>query len=322
MDIGQQGSKSIEEIFLPYATKQRKVLNHNGNRLAHYTSAENAIRIIQSKNIWLRNTRNMNDYSEVQHGYFQLQQYFQNETNKSRFIDALDKCSPNIGKDAISLFDQWWVHIQNSSYISCLSMHEQNEDEHGRLSMWRAFGRGVAGVAIVFKVPDKTDPKSNLNIFLTPAAYFNHEELCQELDEVINNIESNLEFLKLQPRANLVGWVYMAFMMAVVSLKHNGFREEQEWRLIHSPIQFPSQHVNSSTEIISGIPQIVYKLELINKPEAGITEVELQEILDKVIIGPSQFAQSIKESLVKELERAGVENSESKVVISGIPLRN
>jgi len=40
----------------------------DGARLVHYTSAENAYRIISGKQVWLRNAHLMNDYSEMQHG--------------------------------------------------------------------------------------------------------------------------------------------------------------------------------------------------------------------------------------------------------------
>src|SRR5438477_7266479 len=68
-------------IFMPYAMGKRKKLG----RVLHYTSAENAIKIIASRTMWLGNTQCMSDYSEVQHGYEMLWQYF-NDPKKAKVI--------------------------------------------------------------------------------------------------------------------------------------------------------------------------------------------------------------------------------------------
>ena len=52
-----------------------------------------------------------------------------------------------------------------------------------------------------------------------------------------------------------------------VSLKHCGFREEKEWRLIHSPMLRPSPSTAESTVIVDGIPQTVHALNLANRPD-------------------------------------------------------
>jgi hypothetical protein len=45
-------------------------------RFVHYSSAENIFKIISSKTMWLRNTRGMADYSEVELGYGMLHNVF------------------------------------------------------------------------------------------------------------------------------------------------------------------------------------------------------------------------------------------------------
>lgn len=57
---------------------------------------------------------------------------------------------------------------------------------------------------------------------------------------------------------------------AVLATKHPGFHEEREWRVIYSPAQQLSRHLSASLEIVRGIPQRIYKLPLVDKPEAGI----------------------------------------------------
>ena len=42
-------------IFLPYGFRARDRVRDNKARFVHYTSAENALKIINTKSIWLRN---------------------------------------------------------------------------------------------------------------------------------------------------------------------------------------------------------------------------------------------------------------------------
>ena len=62
-------SERLTEIVLPHAVKQRALLTKRKGRFVHYTSAENAIKIFNSKQVWLRSVRSMNDYMEVEHGF-------------------------------------------------------------------------------------------------------------------------------------------------------------------------------------------------------------------------------------------------------------
>lgn len=109
--------------------------------------------------------------------------------------------------------------------------------------------------------------------------------------------------------------------MATVSLKHPAFREEREWRLIHLPFEQPSPHVKHATVTLGGMPQLVYKIRPENRPEENINGITLAELLDRIIIGPSQYAGPIYASLVEELTKAAVRDAAKKMIFSGIPLR-
>jgi hypothetical protein len=86
-------AERLEGVFMPYAHEQRlDVIKRNG-RFAHYTSAENALNIINGREIWLRNTVLMSDYSEVMHGHQHLVKFFSNPDRKAEFIAALDECA-------------------------------------------------------------------------------------------------------------------------------------------------------------------------------------------------------------------------------------
>src|SRR5262245_50818927 len=89
-------------ILMPHAFAQRRRMIGVNGRFVHYTSAENGLRILQSSELWMRNTVCMTDYSEVRHGHALLHEFFQRQVHRDRLFAALDKCSAGVAKDAIS----------------------------------------------------------------------------------------------------------------------------------------------------------------------------------------------------------------------------
>jgi hypothetical protein len=160
-----------------------------------------------------------------------------------------------------------------------------------------------------------------LNLLFSPIAYFTDERLHSELRAIIKNIEHNRDFLKAADRSRVVGTAFHMLVLASLCLKHEGFDEEREWRLIYSPKRKPSSLVLPSIEVIDGVPQTVYKIPLDGDPTAGLAEIDLPHLLDRVIIGPTVFAWPMYEAFVAALTDAGVANAGSRVVVSGIPIR-
>jgi hypothetical protein len=65
-------------------------------RFVQYTSAQAAMGIIENKEVWLRNTQCMNDYSEVEHGISCLSEAFRSEDVGQIFKNSLEKLFPGI----------------------------------------------------------------------------------------------------------------------------------------------------------------------------------------------------------------------------------
>ena len=72
---------------------------------------------------------------------------------------------------------------------------------------------------------------------------------------------------------------------------------------------------------INGIPQTVYKIPLLNIPEEGFLNAEIPELIDRIIIGPTQYPTAIAEAIEAQLVEAGVSDAGDRIVISDIPLR-
>jgi hypothetical protein len=312
----------LETIFMPYAAARRAAVIAGNRRFVHYTSAVGGLGIISSKRIWMRNVMCMADYSEAMHGFESVRNFFSDEPSKNAFIGALDSCSPGLGIEGLNLFDQWWSDTRFGSYITCLSEHDDEEDGHGRLSMWRAFGNASARVALVLKLPLNEGVSVPLGVLFGPVAYLTDTQVSSELAEVTKNINADAGYLRTLDRQRLLGLVFITLVAAVLSLKHVGFREEREWRVIYSPKRAPSTLIESSIESFEGVPQTVYKLPIDGAASAELASLDVTRLLDRVIIGPNQYAWAMYESFVAALARAGIQDAERRVVISGIPIRS
>ena len=295
--------------------------NQTYARLIHYTTAESALKIINSKRFWMRNTNCMTDYREVQHGFEIFARYFGDPTKFKAFTETLDVCAPGAGKEAIQMFNTSWNSIRFSTYISSISEHQDQEDQHGRLSMWRAFGGSTARVGIVLKIPSISQGSLALNLLFSPVAYLSEEAAHKVMDRVIENIRVDCEFLCTVDRAILVRTVFLMLLAGVVCLKHEGFQEEREWRAIYTPKFWPSQLMESSTEVVAGIPQVIYKIPLDASVSGYLADLDFAKLFDRLIVGPTPYPWPMYEAFVDALVRAGVADAGNRLFASGIPIR-
>jgi hypothetical protein len=226
---------TLEGIFKPHARKQRDDFYAKSKRLVHYTSADIALKIIKTKRLWMRNTTCMADYSEAAHGHQMLQNFFSDPAKRETFTAALDILAPGAATEAINLFVQWLPPIRLNTYISSIAEHEDGEDLHGRLSMWRAFGGTFARVALVFRVPFYSGGAEELNLMFSPVAYMNQDQFHAEINAVIENIKAAADFLRTLDRQIIIAQVFNMLLTGVTCVKHKGFEEEREWRAIYMP---------------------------------------------------------------------------------------
>lgn len=328
--MAESDEVSLESIFHPYAMEQMvafaKKRGDGQVSFVHYTSAKAALGIIKSKRVWLRNVTGMCDYSEVLYGQSLLRNVLYNDGQKglTALTEAVDGCAPGATEEAIRLFNQTWNDIRHNTYVTCISEHYKEEDEHGRLSMWRAFGGTDVRVAIVFKFPYSLLRANVFSLVVSPVAYLGEQQLQTEVYRVVGNIHQHRDFLKSLGREQIVTSLYNMLVAAVTCLKHEGFKEECEWRLIYAPVRWHSQLIaqERSTEDIGGIPQIIYKIPLdANTPGApeGLKQLDFSRLFDRLIVSPTVYPDSMLEAFVTALQKAGV--PEPRILRSGIPIR-
>jgi hypothetical protein len=164
-------------------------------------------------------------------------------------------------------------------------------------------------------------PLAALWVFITPVGYFDQSRFDLEVDEALASLEANRDRIAQEPPEWAVNFGYLMLALTAVSTKHEGFHEEREWRVVHFPTLFESQIVRPFTELVGGVPQTVYKLPMENYPEHHLTGIDFSELLEKVMIGPTPFPDTIYTAMLSVLRAAKIPEPEKKLVISGIPLR-
>jgi hypothetical protein len=305
-------------IFFPHATKRTLDALNSGQRFVYYTSADTAMRIIRSNEVWMRKSSLMNDYREVEHGFDCLNSAY--KANKDRLLTVFDGMFPGFCEKLEKLFNGWLPNFRTDTYITCVSEHDASEDKHGRLSMWRAYG-GNAGVAMVFHGGPFLRPSDALKAYTSPVAYLNDEKFSREFTGLIDSVESNRDFLVPLGDQIVLNNIFAAFRHAVLCTKHPGFHEEREWRIIYTPSFLKSDRIVSTIESINGTPQAVCKIPLKDIPDEKLIGLNLPELIDRVIIGPSKFPVGSYDALLVLLTEAGVETPANKIVVSDLPLR-
>lgn len=318
----QAAVELLFSVLAPGLLEQAKVLENGEAKLVHYTSAENALNIIRSERFWLRNVRCMNDYSEVQHGIQLLLKVFNenDEARIKRIIEIFDGISPGAAGEAIKAFNAWIPSLPNDTYIGCLSLFRP-DDAYGRLSMWRAYASGTGGVALVMNSTPFLAETDNLKAYSLPVAYLSDQQFSDGIDRCLEVLAQVVPTISVLTSEKIRDTVFWWFLCLSVSMKHPAFMEEQEWRIIYIPSMDKSPVIEESVECVSGVPQIVQKIPLIDDPENGLIQADIPNLLNRVLIGPSQYPIVLRDAFAAAIEAKGVTDAQQRITNSFIPLR-
>jgi hypothetical protein len=306
-------------VFYPHAVQRMTDIGETGCRFVHYTTASVALSIIENRSVWMRKASLMNDFSETEHGLECLSYVYRRE-HGTKLKAVLRELNPALPSELEQLFDGWQPRFRADTYMTCVSEHLTHEDGLGRLSMWRAYG-GSTGVAVVLNNAAFLSPSDALRAYTSPVIYAKPDEFEPYFAQLVGTISSSRELLLRLGSESVKGYLFDAFRYAALSTKHPGFREEREWRVIHSPSYEPSDRLERSIEVVRGTPQFVYKIPLADIPEEDFYGASPPDLIDHIIIGPTDHPEPIREVLISLLQNAGVGDAEDRVLISDIPLR-
>ncbi|MFC4594273.1 DUF2971 domain-containing protein [Sphingobium tyrosinilyticum] len=317
----QSQEDALAQVIFGYASDRQDRLDRENIKLAHYTTAETALQILTGRKLWMRNATVMNDHSEIQHGHEIVGAALAGEPG-ARLRDILAGISTE-------LLDAGWPRLtplsedQKCRIFMCSLSEHQADDTLGRLSMWRAYGGSIAGVALIFNSEVIENPNLHLSTAASPVLYGGYAELAHEFDNLSSRLEQNASLLRSVDPLLAGTMLGSAIHYAYMSIKHIGFQEELEWRLIHCPLDSGgSAHVRDHVASIRGVPQLLYELPLANIHQGmNFPNFDLNSLLHRIIIGPSLYPGTVRRAFVEQLRELGVVEAEAKVVVSETPLR-
>jgi hypothetical protein len=294
-----------------YSERRRQALNPN-TRIAYYTTAETALKIIQNRTFWLRNPQLMNDYAEVIHGEQCLQSVMADPEVIAKAADTVDVIFPGFFANLANTWTESNRSGNTLRFVACLSEIDVNDDM-GALSMWRAYG-GNNGVALVMSNSLLDLDANFINTFHSPVLYGDASRVKELFVEVLQNIFS------IQAVVSGVGVPFLKYRLlnalefAMLSVKHVGFSEEKEWRMIHH-LSEESMHLKYRSEVVRGNAEVICEINLNSHPALAPAAM-----IDKVIVGPCAFPASTAMAIRQAFHSVG--GTIPSVVTSDIPLRH
>lgn len=298
-------------------------LPHAAPLLAHYTSLINLENILSNNEVWLSNPLDMNDLEEVRFGvnsgmdilqfHRGLREVLETDIRRNAFYQALDNSYQEYGSE----------HVLDL-YIMCFSVHDPIAHIDGRLSMWRGYGMNGRGAAIVFDT-SKVAILDDSPLALAPVHYATPQErrakIEGKIDEVVQFFRNNRipdEYLR-----GCADALFKRICLFAIFSKHNGFLEEQEWRLVYFKDRDPNKHLEPFLSYFNGPSGLQPKLKLPTRPIPGVIHdgFQLTDIIHSIIIGPTSSSLLTRRSAERMLDKADKSVLKGRLRMSEIPFR-
>ena len=240
----------------------------------HYTDLSGLKGIIENKKLWLSLAYHMNDHQEVHWA-------------RNKFYKLANQISDDTALEKLKRFSQLANINRHDPYICSFS---KNGD---LLSQWRAYASDGNGVAIGFN----SDYFGFTSEFPTTSAVLSHSiallDVVYDENSQDTEIKSLIEQItSFEPTANFDEDNFHILLVNALNklcyiFKNPAFQEEQEARIIHTPLI--ASDANNSNHIMGGVSDIHYRVsqnKLTPYFELGFSPTKSQQAIEEIIIGP------------------------------------
>ena len=335
---------------------RKRLVSEEHPELFHYTGIAALKGILESNSLWATDQRHLNDSSEltllwpkleevcVAHLSKTFARYVANNPGRRDEVAAMGGPGRVAGADGATFVDIMRSLLFGTNeepgtsipFIASFSTHENEyHREHGMLSQWRSYGKD--GVSIVFDtkelenllrldneqvvfswcgVQDAVYLERDLDFRGTFSTLFDTVELFAEhvtegLDVHDNGVQDNMKRL------------YEALFPAVTRLKHFGFEEEKECRIV---VGMPHHEQHDALEISENARQ-TKRLHHRSGRNGSIPYIRLFENLGKelpisrILVAPSRNQEANAEAVCDLVSRR---NTDERILVqrSDIPYVN
>jgi hypothetical protein len=321
--------KSDEEIYQLFHTSVWNGYDYKSDYpskmplLAHYTSLNTLEAIVKNSEIWFSNPLYMNDLQELSFGI----NVGANILRESQAVK--DACGTDERYQAfMQNFDHYYNEFSNKDYLDtyvlCFSEFDSQKQD-GLLSMWRGYGGNGGGVAIVFDTAQFGPADGISPIKLAKVEYATVEKRVEGIRSLIGDFASLLASSGIaDEKLNLpAGVLFERLQSLAVFTKHHGFEEEREWRAVYIRRDDEEEKIVDMLDYNIGSRGIEPKLKLKIRPIADMTDetFTLENIIERIILGPSLSNSLVVESIKRMLEKNSSPALVSKLCVSSTPYR-
>lgn len=291
--------------------------------LAHYTAMSTLEAIMKNDELWLANPLFMNDMQELEFGLREAQKAFHLHSAIETACGGQGERYDILRNDFEKKMDELINDHALDTYVMCFCEHLP-ENNDGLLSMWRGYGGNGSGAAVVFDTARIVEVK-NSPLVLSRVIYGTTEQrmewINKKLDQFAlllqqNSIPSSMLYLPIDRLLERLK------LFALFS-KHNGFLEEQEWRLVYIKDRDREGKLEKMFHYHVRDEKIEPKLKLkigsipgvINEPS------RLSDLVDRIILGPATSSSITLATVKRMMHLLRKEDLVSKIRTSSTPYR-
>jgi hypothetical protein len=280
--------------------------------LWHYTDADGLLGILNSRRIRATHVAHLNDPSELVHG---------EELAVSVASDLANSLAKDSGNDiaiaALTRFRLNWGTIRLSASWEIFAASFCN-DQGNRLSQWRGYGGAGSGYSLGFKrVAISIEDYPHLLVQVRYPEDPNTEKLRSSFDAIVAAVQLSVAagaeresvIALALAKLNIVAQVF------ALKVKHAGFSEENEWRLVAIP----------GIATGKGNPRIQYRPSnrgIVPYVALPIGDASTRRLpLHMIKVGPSNNPGASVRAVKELLKSLKYPDADSLVEHSGIPYR-
>ncbi len=294
--------------------------------LAHYTSIAALQGICRTGQLWFSNPQFMNDLQEMNYGLNAGYDYvLRTRVIENAFSKSKDETLYH--RQQFSRYIHDFMTTQSSEvYIFCTTAHDvRNED--GALSMWRGYGEGGRGAALIFNTGFLRD-RQDSPLLIAEVQYMSEDQRMASIWQMLQRWQiaateidkSNFNEAHISA---VMQSLFVSILLLALTTKHPGFSEEREWRLIYLPFLGNAAVLKDSLSYNVGPRGVEPKLKfpLAPLPLDPPDNWTFDSIVHKLLLGPGMSDRLHRAAV----ERMLVDHQKSflcdRLKFSTIPLR-
>jgi hypothetical protein len=284
--IGQLASRSAFETPPP-------------EQLFHYTDLDGVKGILASKSLWLSKFTASNDISEITLAISQFQSFV-----ASRAGSLPEPEAEFLHEAAVQLEGFRRTNICVASFC----------EQPDLLSQWRSYGDDGRGIAFGFstRILKELARRNDLRLWRCVYDRSQHVRILNDLFTMLLESFRAIGPATAEARRQLIGHFNATFLLVAPVIKDHRFAEEQEWRLISSPVPF--DHPRMLAVFAETHASVKYSLAF------GREREEWVDLIPRVTIGPTPLdPQNIADAIEVHAAQNGFRIPD--IGFSGIPYR-